>query len=125
MPQMDWEVFQEAHYRPHLVIANLAEMADPRQCETSVLMLARLGEALSGGGSYAVKRGKNDIRAAFEIDVDAKKFAAAVMARTAASPKWAALSSFPDRVAQERVSTALKRLRLKTAGGGKTSNAIR
>ena len=82
-------------------------------------MLARLAEALNGGGSYAVKRGKNDIRAAFEIDVDAKTFAAAVMARMmAASPEWATQSSFHmDRVAQDRVSTALKQLRLKTAKG--------
>lgn len=117
MPMMDWDSFQEAHYRPHLIVANVDDANGPRQCEANVSVLGCLAEALDILGNYALKRDGTTIRAVFEKDIDAERFAATVLAQTTArSSEWASQAAFSmDRIARRKVTEALKRLRSKNA----------
>ncbi len=112
MPQMDWNSFQDAHYRPHLVIANLKDSTG-FPGETDLSVLAVLAEALGVIGNYAVTKDGNAIHMAFERDVDAKRFSKAIMARTTVSaPQWASQSiARVNRSAQRKIATVLKQLR--------------
>ena len=111
MPQMDWNSFQDAHDRPHLVIANLEDSTEILG-ETDLSVLAVLAEALGVIGNYAVTEDGNALHAAFERDIDAERFSKAIMARaTISAPQWASQSiAHLNRSTQRKIATALKQL---------------
>jgi hypothetical protein len=115
MPSMDWDTFQDRHYRPHLLVANLRFGRDPASDETAVALFERLAMALDMAGNYAIKKDGAYIRAAFEIDRDAERFARVLLAKTTAGEReWASRSvSRIDGAAQRKIATALRQLGLK------------
>jgi hypothetical protein len=115
MPSMDWDTFQDRHYRPHLVVANLEFGRDPASDETTVALFERLAMALDMSGNYTIKKDGAYIRAAFEIDTDAERFARVLLAKTTAGEReWASRSvSRIDGAAQRKIVTALRQLGLK------------
>ena len=117
MPSMDWETFQDAHYRPHLVIANLGGPAKPGHGETRKTMLERLATSLGVAGNYAIKRDGAAIHAAFELDMDAARFADVLLAKTTfRDPEWASTAvARMDRAAQRKITDALRQYHVKNA----------
>ena len=115
MANMDWEAFQNAHYRPHLVLANLEDAAKPDQGETRRAMLERLAASLGVSGNYAIKRDGATIHAAFELDMDAARFADVLLAKTTfRDPEWASRAvARMDRAMQRKISDALRQNQLK------------
>ena len=115
MPNMDWDTFQDSHHRPHLVVANLASGRDPASDETTVALFERLAIALGMSGNYSITKDGAYIRAAFEIDTDAERFAGVLLAKTTAGEReWASRSvSRIDGAAQRKIATALRQLGLK------------
>ncbi len=117
MPNMDWETFQDAHYRPHLVIADLVGTAKPDHGETREAMLERLAASLGVSGNYAIKRDGATIHAAFELDMDAARFADVLLAKTTfRDPEWASRAvARMDRATQKKVTDALRQNHVKNA----------
>ena len=115
MPNMDWDTFQDMHYRPHLVVANLELESDPTSDETTLALFERLAMALGMSGNYAIKKDGANIRAAFEIDTDAERFAGVLRAKTTAGEtEWASRSvGRIDGTAQRKITAALRQHRLK------------
>ncbi len=114
MPSMDWETFQDAHYRPHLVITNLESRTEPEISETRVSLLERLAATLSVSGCYAFKKDGANVYAAFESDVDAARFASALLAKTTTrDSEWASTAvARMDHATQKKITAALKQNRL-------------
>jgi hypothetical protein len=117
MPSMDWDTFQDAHYRPHLVVATLEGGAARGSAEERISLLQRLVEALGVSGNYAIKKDGANIRAVFESDVDATRFAKVLLAKPAARDPESASNAVArmDRATQRNISAALKQSRLKNA----------
>lgn len=115
MPSMDWDAFLDAHYRPHLVVATLGSGVEPASDQATGVLLERLAEALRLSGNYAIKHDGDDIRAAFETDADAGRFAGVLMAKTTTrDPEWASRAvGRIDGVAQRKIMGALRQHRLK------------
>jgi hypothetical protein len=117
MPSMDWEAFQEAHHRPHLVMVDLPEVSDRRSQTTRVVTLERLAEQMQFTGRYSLRAELAGVMVAFESDVDAKRFGDVLAARPSRrDDSWASRSrcSF-DRAAQRRISSSLRAARVKLA----------
>lgn len=117
MPNMDWETFQEAHYRPHLVIANLDGTSEPDQGEKSKTTLERLAATLGAAGNYAIKRDGTTIHAAFELDTDAARFGGIMLAKaTFRDPEWASRAvAHIDRATQKKIAATLRQNHVKNA----------
>jgi hypothetical protein len=115
MPSMNWDTFQDRHYRPHLVVANVEPGSDRASDETTVALFERLAMALGVSGNYTIKKDGAYIRAAFEIDTDAERFAGVLLAKTTAGEtEWASRSvSHIDGAAQRKIIEALRQHRLK------------
>ena len=99
---MDWEAFQEAHFRPHLVIVRAVDF-EPQMAR---VMLGRwLDESFNPPGNCALTRDGQSILVAFENDLDAKKFATLLRATAVASePMWATMAEGRfDRAARRRI----------------------
>jgi hypothetical protein len=109
MPNMDWGTFQDTHHRPHLIVATLELGRDPASNETTVALFEQLATALGMSGNYTIKKDGANIRAAFEIETDAKRFAAVLRAKTTLSePEWASKSvGRIDGAAQRKIMAAL------------------
>lgn len=121
MPFMDWDAFQDAHYRPHLVVVILEFVPDPASGKSTVARFERLAAALGMCGNYTVKQDGASVRAAFEIDTDAERFAGVLLAKTTlAEPEWASqsLARF-DRAVRGNIATALRQRRLQRPSGEK------
>jgi hypothetical protein len=110
MPFLDWDAFQDAHYRPHLVVAILDAIPDAASGKSTVALFERLAAALGMWGNYAVKQDGASIRAAFEIDTDAERFAGVLRAKTTfAEPEWASKSlGRVDSAGRGRIAAALR-----------------
>ena len=65
---MDWEAFQHAHYRPHLLIVSVDAKRRPNPAMAD---LERLVVRLGTSGNYAFRMDGTYIYAAFEDDGDA------------------------------------------------------
>jgi hypothetical protein len=117
MPSMDWDSFQDAHYRPHLVVATLEPGLEPVSDETTVALFERLAMAFGMSGNYAFKKDGANIHAAFEIDTEAERFAGLLQAKTTTcEPEWASRSvGRIDGAAQRRIIAAVRQRGLKRA----------
>jgi predicted regulator of Ras-like GTPase activity (Roadblock/LC7/MglB family) len=111
---MDWNAFQDAHYRPHLVIATLEGTPVIASSDTFAL-LEQLAATLGLSGNYAIKKDGVSVRAVFEIDTDAERFAGMLQGKTTArETEWASRTvGRIDDVAQKRIVAALREVRLK------------
>lgn len=117
MPRMDWDRFQDAHYRPHLVVATLEGQAAATPGDP-VAQFERLATALGVSGNYALKTDATSLRAAFEFDTDAERFAAILEeGRSTRELEWASRTvGRIDGVAQKRIVAVLRKLRLRRPG---------
>ena len=110
MPTMDWELFLDAHFRPHLVVVNIDSPSDSASSRSLIHQLERLAESLNSAANYALRSEDHVIKVAFENDLDANSFSAALMAHPIESgPDWASVSvcSF-DLQAQHRMAALLR-----------------
>lgn len=112
---MDWDAFLDAHYRPHPVVATLRPGFEPASDQTTVALLERLAVALRMWGNYAIKQEGTDIRAAFETNADAERFAGVSLAKTTTrDPEWASRAvGRIDGAAQRKIMGASRQRRLK------------
>lgn len=117
MPLEDWEAFQDAHHRPHLVIVDLPKASGARARRLGLAFLARLAARLCLGGPYAMNPDRTDIKVAFESDIDAKKFADALQAKSRGKEAaWASTARGSlDRTAKRRITSSLRAAHLKLA----------
>jgi hypothetical protein len=124
---MDWDTFQDMHHRPHLIVATLELGLDPASDETAVALFERLARALGMTGNYTIKKDGASIRAAFEIDTDAERFAAVLLAKTTLSePEWASKAvGRLDGAAQRRIMAALSQRRPKRPRSDKGTRTSR
>ena len=110
MPTMDWQLFLDAHFRPHLVIVNIGSRSGSASSHSLIHQLERLTESLNSVANYAMHSEDQMIRVAFENDLDAEAFSEALMAHPIeGGPDWASVSvcSF-DLQAQHRMAALLK-----------------
>jgi hypothetical protein len=112
MPRMDWEAFQEAHFRPHLLVVRVVDL-EPQMAQ--VILGRWLDRPLNIPGNYAVSREGQGVLVAFENELDAKKLAVVLRAAAVPSePMWA--SSWQanlDRAAHRRLRADAARRRQK------------
>lgn len=106
---MEWSAFIDAHYRSHLVEAQLAGVA----AEAAMPVLE--DHLKSRSGNYAFQRQGRKILVAFERDVDADGFAILVRAtRKERSAEWSSRRNVRlDTAGLRRVSSATRRERSK------------
>jgi len=76
MPSLEWEYFLDTHYRPHLVIVILQAGLGRKAKHAEVL--ERLIEELGVVANYAMHHEDEQIRVAFERDLDASTFGKAL-----------------------------------------------
>jgi hypothetical protein len=110
MPTMDWDLFLDAHFRPHLVLVNIDSPSDSAFSRSLIHQLERLTESRNSAANYAMRSEDQVIKVAFENDLDADSFSAALMAHPIESgPDWASVSvcSF-DLEAQHRMAALLR-----------------
>ncbi|HKV16923.1 MAG TPA: hypothetical protein VJQ81_17885 [Reyranella sp.] len=117
MPLEDWDVFQDSHHRPHLVIVDLPKKSDARARKLGVAFLERLVEELRLAGPCAINADGTDIKVAFESDLDAKRFGEAMQARPRGKEAaWASTARCNlDRLAKRRIMSGLRAAHLKLA----------
>jgi len=90
---MEWDAFQDAHYRPHLIVAMLDLAPDPPPAMSVAALLERLATTLGISGNYATKPDGAIVLAAFELDTDAGRYADVLSAKTTVTdPEWASKS---------------------------------
>ncbi len=114
MPTMDWDAFQESHHRPHLVRIDLPPVSESLH-GARFEMVKRLAEQLRPVRPYAMQVERTGILAAFESDLDAKRFGDLLAAKPGpGDAAWASTArcSF-DRADQRKISRALREARLK------------
>jgi hypothetical protein len=84
---MNWEAFQEAHFRPHLALVRLVDV-DPNAATT---MIENWFEgSFNAPSNYAVKQDQQELLIAFELYKDVEKFTVALRGTPMASAsEWA------------------------------------
>ena len=114
MPKMDWEKFQHDHHRPHLLIVTADSRQEskgrPKQPD-----LERLALRVGTTGNYAFKTEGTTFHAAFENEVDARRFAEVFRPRQITrETEWASMArARMDDATYRRIAGMLRRMRLK------------
>ena len=115
MPQMEWNEFQRAHHRPHLLVVSLEarKASKPLAKEAD---FERLAVRLGAGGNYAFKVERTTVYAAFEADGDAKRFAEVFRAgQITRESEWATKAfARMDGATHRRIAGMLKIVRFTT-----------
>ena len=106
MPLMGWDAFCDAHYRPFTVRADL----DASGPQTRFESLQRLIKSMDLTGNYALYRGEDFIRVAFELEADAAQVVRTLNAHKAAHvDQWAGQWVFPlDGATTARIKSLLR-----------------
>jgi hypothetical protein len=107
MAIMGWKAFTDSYHRPYMIFADVAQGQSE---QTHFEVLRRLAVAMDPKGSFALFPEDGYIRVAFELDQDAKKFAAGVQAqRTAREDGWAGQWAFGyDEKMQKKIEILLE-----------------
>ena len=82
MPAQDWTVFLQAHYRPHLLVVDLGAPSKGFRGKRVLALLGQLARSLQTSADYAVCCDGEEIKVAFESDLDARILGKLLMART-------------------------------------------
>jgi hypothetical protein len=72
MPARAWPEFLDAYYRPHLLVVNLGTSTDSALGRQLVDLLRQLLEDLRSTADYALLPEENEVKIAFERDIDAE-----------------------------------------------------
>ncbi len=115
MPSMEWAQFIDAHFRPHLVSLYLESGPDMPLCAE----LERLAEHICTFANYSISVDDFAVRAAFERDVDAMRFAELVGATVGqGGPEWVSQSvcRLDQDTRRKLIASLRKTLRLMALG---------
>lgn len=109
MPKLNWDAFQDSHFRPHLVVVHLAGI---NPTAGTSLLDNWLVNALGG---YALKQEGQAILVAFEMDSEAARFSSVLQATPLGrGQEWASKAEARlDGAARRRLSRASRREREK------------
>lgn len=115
MPKMDWEDFQRAHHRPHVLVVSVEPMKTPKPSAVEA-DLERLAVRLGAVGNYAIKAEGETIFAAFEDSGDAERFAEVFRPKQATRElEWASKAmARMDGATFRRIDGILRGVRLTT-----------
>ena len=113
MPSMDWEDFQRAHHRPHLLVVSMEVQAKPRR-SIGKADFERLAVKVGARGNYAIRTKGTTLYAVFEDDADAARFAAVLRPQQATRElEWASKAvARIDDAAYRRIVAIFKKPRL-------------
>jgi hypothetical protein len=81
MPERDWADFLQRHHRPHLQIVDLGASSDSAAGQRLGASVQRLVESLQSTADYAMCWEGQEIRIAFESDLDATTLRQLLMTR--------------------------------------------
>lgn len=70
MPARAWAEFLDIYYRPHLLVVHLGVSTDSEAGRQLVSLLLRLIETLQSTADYALLPEENEVKIAFERDID-------------------------------------------------------
>ena len=70
MPALAWAEFLDVYYRPHLLVVNLGTSTDRAAGRQMIGLLRRLIENLQSTADYAFLPEENEVKIAFERDID-------------------------------------------------------
>jgi hypothetical protein len=115
MPKMDWEDFQRAHHRPHVLVVSVEPMKSPEPLAVEA-DLERLAMRLGAVGNYAIKTEGATIFAAFEYSGDVERFARVFRPKPATRElEWASKTlARMDGATFRRIDGILRGVRLTT-----------
>lgn len=113
MPSMDWEDFQRAHHRPHLLVVSMEVQGKPRR-SIGKADFERLAIRVGARGNYAIRTKGTILYAAFEDDADAARLAAVLRPQQATRElEWASKAvARIDDAAYRRIVAIFKKPRL-------------
>ena len=112
MPKMDWGDFHRAHFRPHLVSVQLADI-DPRSGASTLD-----GWLAGSSGNYALQEDRRlEILVAFELDSDAAQLSRVLKAIPGTRDnQWASKAKGRlDDATRKRIARSFRRDREKRA----------
>ena len=94
MPARDWADFLQAHYRPHLLVVDLGTSGKGARGKRLVDLLGQLTASLQTTADYAVCCEGQEVKIAFESDLDARTLAELLAARVVerGGKEWASKS---------------------------------
>ena len=94
MPARNWADFLQAHYRAHLLVVDLGTRGKGTRARRLVELLGQLTESLQTTADYAVYCEEQEVKIAFESELDAKTLGKLLMARVAerGGKDWASKS---------------------------------
>ena len=81
MPAREWADFVQAHYRPHLLVVDLGTPAKGPRGRKLIDLLGQLTASLQTTADYAVCCEGQEVKVAFESDLDAKTLGKLLAAR--------------------------------------------
>src|SRR5262245_7424304 len=70
MPALAWTEFLDVYYRPHLLVVNLGTSTDTEASKQMLGLLRQLIESLQSTADYAFLPEENEVKIAFERDID-------------------------------------------------------
>lgn len=120
MPLLSWPAFQESHYRPFMVIG---EIASGYSVQTVFTLTRQLIQSLGFVGNHSLHPDDNYISVAFELEDEAARFAQSVAGeRAEGRSEWAGhwAFTFDDKTAALVSATAAPTNRRSAGHGGRT-----
>jgi hypothetical protein len=81
MPVRDWADFLQAHYRPHLLVVDLGTPGNGTRGRRLIDFLDHLTASLKTTADYAMCCEQQEVKIAFESDLDAKTLGELLAAR--------------------------------------------
>jgi hypothetical protein len=101
MPARAWAEFLDVYYRPHLLVVNFGTPTDGASGRKLVDLLQQLIESLRLTADYAILLEEQEVKVAFESDLDAEVARGLLRARIVerGSDEWTSKSicDFPSR----------------------------
>jgi len=94
MPARDWADFLQAHYRAHLLVVDLGTRGKGTRARRLVDLLGQLTESLQTTADYAMCCEEQEVKIAFESELDVETLGKLLMARVAerGGKDWASRS---------------------------------
>ena len=94
MPAREWAAFLRVHYRPHLLVVDLGTPSGSPRGKRLFALLGELTWCMGTKADYALCCDGQEVKVAFESDLDAKTLGKLLMARVVerGSEDWASKS---------------------------------
>ena len=92
IPARVWAEFLDVYYRPHLLVVNLGTSTDSLASKKLADLLRRLVESLRSTSDYAILLEENEVKFAFESELDAEVAGGLLGSRIVNRGGWASES---------------------------------